>query len=324
MTAATDLSLRPAPPDGTVRARGVRLRPLDHSLAVAVVLPLLAIGERVTHGDVRFTAIVVAVGLVSVGVPHGQFDWPAARDRLKPVLGRCWLPVFLIGYLTLAAAVVAVWAASPLWGLLSFLILSGLHFGLEDLQAQVDAPGLPAWLIVGVRGALPLLVVASHKAEVSRLLSLLLDIAPSSVEPWVGATVSRLGPLWAVGFGALVFADLAACRVTAAAELVAAAVSLALLPPVLGFVLWFTLVHSVRHLLQVAAERRGSKGESAGLGRPLARGAAVSAAILAAGALMTVWLPWPMLFRAAVVGMAALTLPHLVACAWSGGVKLQR
>ena len=71
--------------------------------------------------DPRFLTAAGVGAVILIGLPHGQFDWRAARARLVPRLGRCWLLAFLAAYLGLAAVAPTLWIFLPMGGFLLFL-----------------------------------------------------------------------------------------------------------------------------------------------------------------------------------------------------------
>ena len=263
--------------------------------------------------DPRILTAAAVLGLVAVGLPHGQFDWRAARDRLSPRLGRSWPAAFLIGYLSLAAVTLIAWVLAPEIAFLVFLGCSIAHFGLEDLQAGAGAKLLPNTVVLGVRGAAPFVVPSlTHPAGVAWWIA---EVTGGSAEV-VASTIRSLSPwvgtLWAAAAFALLSAYIITRRRAYAAEWGAAAVVLAVLPPVYGFLLWFLVAHSPRHLIQVA---RAGVGEPRGwLVRELALGGLVSTMVLAVLAALASCAP-VLALKLAVAGLAAVTVPHLITCA---------
>lgn len=293
----------------------VRRRDLQDGLVAAAFLTVAAlVGWRGLSAPVGLAA--AALGLTTVGVPHGQFDWGMARSRLKPQLGRRWAAAFLGAYLGLAALTLVVWLRAPALGLASFLVFSVIHFGLEDQQAGLGAASAPAAASVVVRGALPFIVPAmAHPDRMAWWVSTLTGADLGPVLAQLDAAVAIMGPVWLCGAVALAVLYARAGRSAAVAEWLAASVALAVLPIVPGFLLWFLIGHSPRHLVQVFEAEPG-RGRLTWLMRRLGVGAVVSAAVLVALGYLAHAASEMLAIRVAVAGLAALTLPHLLTCAF--------
>ena len=272
---------------------------------------VLASGVRL---DPRALAAASVLGLAAVGLPHGQFDWRAARAHLSPRLGRRWPAALLSGYLGLAALTLIGWVVAPGIGLLVFLGCSVAHFGVEDVQAGAGTRLLPRAVVVAVRGGAPFVVpMLAHPKAVSWWIGEATNVSAASIGATLQGLSTWVGPLWATTAIVLLAAYLVTGRWSHAGEWVAAAVVLAVPPPVAGFLLWFLVAHSPRHLIQVA--RSLGDGERRGWWlRELALGGLVSAVLLGALAVLARSAP-VMALQIAVAGLAAITVPHLITCA---------
>ena len=117
-------------------------------------------------------AIILALG-IATGMPHGATDLITERGGIsRPALLYYALGIALLGCL---------WMMAPSWALAAFLVLSMVHFGSEDADAESD--GLLFVHESLVRGALVVLAPSIfHEAEVLRLFELLAG------ESWSGTT----------------------------------------------------------------------------------------------------------------------------------------
>lgn len=271
-----------------------------------------------------WSGAALLVGGALIGVPHGSSDFVVAHRVMRPRFGRAWLPVFLVAYLSLVAAVMVGWTLAPLATLLLFVGLSGLHFGRGDLRADERRDGLA----VAVRATTPLLpVLLVHAAGVAPLVAALAGAQATAVAgvleglrwllvPWglavactvLGPCTFRPGPPARTG-GA---GD--------AAEVGAIAAAAVVLPPLLGFALYFCLVHAVRHMIGIADDHRPGDARRATLlaGAIVAPSALVCLALLGltwagiGGTLGTTdVLAWSLRL------IAALTVPHMALEAWA-------
>ena len=242
--------------------------------------------------------LVLLGGALVLGLPHGALDlWIAGRQGM---LGgaRGWL-AFHILYLAIAAAVVALFLLLPALALTGFLLLSLWHFA-DDWAGE----GLPKPVAIGCASVIVLVPTTAHPGEVASIFAAIMDRPVPDVAGV--AYVAGLTTAWVVG-GSLV-AALALDR-RAGAEVAMVALLAAVLPPLVFFAAYFTLLHGPRHLI-----RHG--GLIAGPGqRVVVLAYAGLALALVAG--LGVWLSHggtaaldADAMRAAFVGLAALTVPH--------------
>lgn len=273
-------------------------------------------------------ALVLALGVALLGLPHGAVDHWQGRALLQPRFGRAWPAPFALGYLGAAAAVLAAWLAWPPALLVAFLVLAAVHFGDEDLALGTalpsGGPGRGAELVA--RGALPIAgPVLGHPGETAALFALLL---PGHAAADVALVLARAAPVAAALLaGALGLAAIAAVRrrFALAAELLLLVGLMPVLPPLLAFALYFCLWHAPRHSLSVIA---GLAPDDPGPGaRRFARGAAALTAVTVAGALAG-WLllggrhaPVAATVQVTFVGLAALTVPHVLLGALTRGLR---
>ena len=236
---------------------------------------------------------LAALLLVAGGLPHGASDHLTAGPTWRALFGRGGLPLFLLAYVGLAAAVFAVWRMEPEAALLGFLSLSAWHFARED---SLGGSGWERF----ARGLMPVgLPALLHLAELRGLLTPMLGGAQADAR-LVGGVMAAAG---AVALLALVGWWWRGGRLPG--EAMASALALLLCPPLLGFALFFALVHSRR----AAGRRRERLGLSP---RDYALACAPTflggAAVLAAAGW---WLPGAGLAGWLVIGLAALTVPHM-------------
>lgn len=197
---------------------------------------------------------LLLVGGALIGVPHGVSDFVVAHRLWHRSWGRGWLPVFVLGYLSIVALVMVGWRVAPVATLAVFLGVSSLHFGAgEGLSAARSR-----WT-VGARAVTPILpIFMFHPDEVGQILAAMVGRTGTEV-------VGNLGWLKEVAFWpwlAVVAASAAVSlfgsrsedgEIRDAAEIVTLSVAAWLLPPFLTFALYFCLLHAVRHMLGIAS-----------------------------------------------------------------------
>lgn len=234
-----------------------------------------------------------------LGIPHGALDPFVARAG-GVVRGRGDLARWLLAYGGLAGGTVLVWWAFPVLSLVLFLLASAVHFG-SDWRGEV-----PAWGRAAGGAVVVLAPGLFHPAETARLFGMLVP------EP---AGVALVGALELPAIGAVLTLLLASAAVArrqpmAALELLSLPLLAWGLEPLPFFIVYFCILHSPRHLLEVF--------EQTALPAPrlIAGGVAVSAvtlviAAMAYAGLTRLEVDAPVL-KVVFVGLAALTVPHMV------------
>jgi beta-carotene 15,15'-dioxygenase len=244
-------------------------------------------------------AIVIAL----LGLPHGAFDLRVARSA---GLADGWMAmgVFALAYLALAIAFGVLWKTAPGPWLVSFLAISAVHFS-EDWTGE-----LPWWGRLGAGSAIISLPALTHQSDVARIFAQLIPTQPAE---------AVAGALSLVALPAAIVAVLAALpearrRPAVAMELVAVAALAVALPPLLFFVAYFCGMHSLRQTLHTAA-RLGAATPAAAM-RMAAPITLVT--LLGIGLLLPTLgaSPDEQLLRAVFVGLACLTVPHMILNLW--------
>jgi Brp/Blh family beta-carotene 15,15'-monooxygenase len=244
-------------------------------------------------------ALILAPAVALLGLPHGALDLPMAQ-ALWPLDGFADRALFFGAYLALAGGVGALWLLAPGVGLAAFLAYSALHF-----SGDWAADG--RWLrVAGGLSAIGAPVLL-HTAEAAGIFSAL---APTGAAPPIahaaavaglcGGALALLAPLWG------------AARPRALLEIAAIWIGAALLPPLLYFVAYFCLLHSLRHLvetLNALPDRRRATRNAGGIMALSLLGASLALAALLTGGGLDVETS---LMRVVFIGLAALTVPHML------------
>ena len=194
-------------------------------------------------------SLVALFAVTVIGLPHGAMDAAVALALgYGSHAGR--MAMFVLLYLILAAAVIGFWILAPVTALLLFLLISLAHFGLGDTEETHIWTKLVQMMAHGsiVTVAIPFW----HRDEVTVLFQ---------------ALSGDHGVIWPVINGAAILAVLAglAYAVMAVgnkhlrkglAEYVVLNVLVAVLPPLAGFAIYFTAIHTPRHLFRITAALR--------------------------------------------------------------------
>ncbi|MDH4390933.1 MAG: Brp/Blh family beta-carotene 15,15'-dioxygenase [Aquabacterium sp.] len=249
--------------------------------------------------------LLVAGALITLlGMPHGAFDvvlahrlFGAADVRVRV---RVWA-LFGLLYIGLAAAVVGFWYVWPALFLCVFLVFSALHFG-------GDPPAGVSRVTRGLYGGAVIVLPALwHGEELQRLLGWVAGPGSAAI---VAPFLNQLAAPWLVAT-ALACGLLARRSRAAACELAALAAVAVAAPPLVAFTVYFCAMHSPRHILRTFADLPGSEVRQA-----LAWAAWPTLAVLCAlagfGWLMRGMAMAPWVMQLVFVGLAALTLPHML------------
>ena len=250
-------------------------------------------------------AALAAVTLI--GLPHGALDGAIAMHLgfgRKPLI----FIRFILLYIGMAGLVIGAWMLAPTVSLLAFLIISMLHFGAGDARHGIG------WLrsveIVAHGGLVIVGISQLHQPEVDVIFGYLTGADTAFIWHALDILTVVVGIAVAICIGQGLWHR--RWRSTAL-ELVALGVLFAMTPPLVGFAVYFCLVHSARHVASIIGSLR----------REMSRFALVNQAALltvaswVAGGLALWWFadqadPEPMLMRVIFIGLAALTVPHMI------------
>ena len=269
--------------------------PLFVIVAAGVALAS-TLGVRLPEG-VELGALALAV--LVLGVPHGSLDVLHARESYGLVGLGPWL-IFLLAYVLVGACVVYAWSVAPSAALVTLLGVSAFHFSGDLVRGS--PPTLRA-----VHGLAPVCLPAlQHREELAELFGALAPAGDAAAI--AGALSAAAAPLLL----ASLLTTLAGARRDreTALEVAATAALCSVAPPLLGFGVYFCLLHARRHV---------------GRTRRLYHPSAVTM-------LWAAWLPTTVtgvadavafflvpapssgagLLRVVFVGLAALTVPHML------------
>lgn len=249
--------------------------------------------------------------VVVIGVPHGAFDGAVASHL---GLAATWRRVagFIIAYIGIAAIALGVWMLFPVPSLCAFLAYSLVHFGLGDLrQADLTKPRAERYLKIFLYGGLSIVLIpAMHWAEVSVLFVMLTGVEVEIL----GQVMRYLGISWGVLF---IYFSVMVLRGKqdkfSLTELYLTAMFVAILPPLVGFAIYFCAIHSRKHFQLIWQKLWQTKD-----GKPLLKLAIIFSA--ASWLLMAIAVALgtkvgafdEAVIRAVFIGLSCLTIPHMM------------
>jgi Brp/Blh family beta-carotene 15,15'-monooxygenase len=297
-----------------------------HTIA-ALILTLAAMALWLTvPAPGEGARLAVLAGLVAVlGLPHGAVDHLQGRDLLARRYGGTWTAVFAGGYTLAAAAVIGAWIAWPPALLIAFLAIAVVHFGGEDTAASPLTSRherFPTALIEpALRGALPVLLpITFHPGTTGAHFAALLPATPGATVAQILHTLTPAGWVYLAAIGGLAAAALARRNIYLALELTVLTATFAVLPPLIAFVVYFCVWHAPRHSLTIIATH-GPAHLGAGIAwftrsaLPLTL-VTIAIALVAWGFLHATSGAGSATLQVVFIGLAALTVPHVVLASW--------
>jgi Brp/Blh family beta-carotene 15,15'-monooxygenase len=176
--------------------------------------------------------------IVLLGVPHGSLDVLFARQTFNLRYLTNWLK-FINYYVAASLAVVLVWWVSPDFFLISFLILSAIHFS-DDLNL-IDF-GIFKLLYGTSIITLPSLFFGT---ELINFYTILVDIEAATAIVKASQLISMI-----VGLTLAVVILIKKIEPRIKLEVVCVFLIFLLLNPIIAFGIYFCLMHSARHLIR--------------------------------------------------------------------------
>lgn len=270
--------------------------------ALPVATLLLVIIDRFWGGmNSPHINMLAAVAIVLAGIPHGTLDVEiaAAHFGQKGITGKIRI---IGGYLLCAAAMVFLWILLPELALISFLIISIVHFS-RDWRGGVDP-----FLAMMVGWALVALPALASPDDVAMIFAALTGSNNGAVIAALLGAASVPAAL-----GSLVFAYWAFRHddKQSALEVLACIVAAFFLPPLVAFAIFFCGLHSPRHMADALRET----GDLSPL-KKTAIICAVFALSLGLGVVMFLYqgdVPADMgIIRTAFILISTLTVPHFI------------
>lgn len=275
----------------------------------AVVAPIL-VAQLITSGLAIGAALSgawldgplvtpLACGLLLIfGLPHGTLDLELVRRRDTDGPG---LALLLTAYGSCALAMFALWQVVPVIALSVFVLIAVEHFA-EDWASMGSR-----FFGYGTAVALIATPALFHRAEMASIFIALTDSAAAGGLADLLLIVMPVSAVVAVaGVGALWWRGEQARSVALATALVAEVV----LPPVVGFALFFCFVHSPYQLRGSLARVQHTPAEAwRRIIVPLTL-TAIGLAVLIGAAAWRVSIDAAAL-RASFVTLSVLTLPHM-------------
>lgn len=235
-----------------------------HTIIMLVILTLaLLAAPLLTLLPLSIQLIVLATSIVIFGLPHGALDLTLIRGSSSGAWHVLALSIFV--YLLGLATVICAWLHVPILMLTSFLMLAVAHFGFGDTG---EITGLQRALEIIVRGGSTIVIPLFFQTATTLELFTIL-VGPESTTAMHAASQAIMpsaGWIWSLCLIASISWRVSTRRpgwLLAILELILIAAVFAMLQPLIAFLLYFNLIHSVRHLADLGAARFPKSGHCA-------------------------------------------------------------
>jgi Brp/Blh family beta-carotene 15,15'-monooxygenase len=272
-------------------------------------------------GHIVYLQYALAASLaLFLSIPHASLDQYSAFIVMQPRLGNFWPLGFLLFYGFAAVSLAFAWLLAPALAVAILLAMSALHFGLGDVEDRSPS----RWLEILTRGSAPLALAVLFNAELLSSFAgwLILDIHLASIAVYDYAIPAAIA--WQLAWALIVirYLWLAVARSSADAALITAEMSalvlaFALLPPLIAFVLYASLLHAPRHIIDFA-ERNPHGGSLMGALWRVIRGAVIPTAMSLAGIALAFFyaiesdLSQSHILRLGIWIFTAFSVPHMI------------
>ena len=251
--------------------------------------------------------IVGIFGIVMIGLPHGALDGAVAM-HIGLVKKLSNLIKFMLAYISLAVFVVIVWMFFPTFSLIAFLSISLLHFGYGDAK---NGEGVTKFAEAVAHGGLVIVGISQfHRGEVDEIFYYLIKQDTSTI--WLAMNIASIGVIAAIATCLLQTSkDIKWSSTTL--ELLLVGVVIAIAPPLLGFSIYFCLIHSARHFSRIYRMIKQNVANTAIKTQAILFTVACwLAAVIAFVQFADFSDPGPTILRIIFIGLAALTVPHMI------------
>jgi Brp/Blh family beta-carotene 15,15'-monooxygenase len=252
---------------------------------------------------------IIALCLVSfIGVPHGSFDGAVAA--LLGFQSRQKFALFIIGYIFISAGVIIFWIFFPVFSLIVFILMSIIHFGLCDWSSlSVGGYKWPLSLTHGMNILLGIIFFHTHE-------SFEIFIYLSNKSFLIFKDYLIFG--YIIYMALLIYYCFLAINIKTIRwgllEMLLILITVSLFDPLTGFALYFCFIHTYKHIKAILSDTNKHLTNK--------KFVFLSTTIFTiitwiGGCLAIVYLRSNFSFdesfiKTVFIGLAALTLPHMV------------
>ncbi|MFT5299686.1 MAG: Brp/Blh family beta-carotene 15,15'-monooxygenase [Mariniblastus sp.] len=286
------------------------------SFAICMTLLIQAWGLRLSFST---TAIVLAVCVAMIGLPHGALDHKIGTRLLGSFSAPASYAIFFLSYLTVAAVVVAGWFLSPVLTVFGFFCLSVWHFGLEEDERKCLS--WMQWLSMVARGGMVIWIPTVFQGEaITQLLTSILPAGDILVAKQIVTVITIIAPLLAILtiFDAFTYRNETQqgwmgfpANWQHRLRLLAFAILFAAADPLVSFGIYFCGWHSIRGLVHLREQFGFSTGNLLLKLTPIS---ALAIGLFGVGFLFSrnSSVVTPAIIQTLFIGLSAVAIPHLL------------
>lgn len=195
------------------------------------------------NGDPACVAVIATMTFLLGGLPHGAFDLHLAARSAQ--LGRARLALFTAIYIALFALMLIGWAIAPGLILPLFLISAAVHFGAD--WPETDEPLFRTALGCAPIGAIGI----GHLSEVGMIFA---AMTTPAIAEWATDLFILVAPVTLVVAVAALLVIARDAGWQRPAMFAAMLASLPVLPPLIGFALFFCAFHTPQHVIALRGD----------------------------------------------------------------------
>ena len=259
--------------------------------------------------------------IATVGISHGSLDNHKGELIFKKHFPRYWSFVFYVTYLLTSAFVLLVWIYSPLISLCIFFLIASFHFGYEDLEMFFSQNFILETPLYFLRG---LIIISAplylNNVETVNFINILL-----LGEQWINLETAIYSYIFYFNLVLIFFLTLLFWIrkninlkdfFIISLEVLSIVIIFKYLPLILAFTMYFCFMHSTKHILSLAVELNGSN-VYAGIKSFAKKAAPLTIITFAMSLIMLFYLSKEFsvdksILKIIFIGLAALTLPHII------------
>ena len=285
-----------------------QIETITFSLVALVAAALLGLFPDLVPTSLQLIAL--GLGVVILGLPHGALD-PHIASQTGLVYSRRSLMAFNGLYAAIVLGVITIWFMVPVLSLALFLMVSAFHFSGDWRHT------LPTWAQWLSGASLLLMPIAFHTTQTAQIFETL--SGPGGAD--LAQALSSLKPLVPLTLLAISAFALIRRQFAAALELACLTLLGVIAPPLMFFIIYFCLLHSPRHMrehFQAAPPSTHTKL----LGMLVTY---TLATLLLLSPLIWFWhegQAGQTLLRIVFIGLAAVTVPHMMLMTYSQRKKI--
>lgn len=259
-------------------------------------------------GSLDAASMVALLAIAFVGMPHGAMDGAMAMhfgwmnnisDALK----------FLLSYISISILIVLIWQVIPVLSLILFLAISIWHFGRGDTLEDSSFAKMAVESIS--RGGLVIAGISQfHKSESNKIFEFLVEADTTYV--WYFLDAAAIVTALSIVLSIVIIYELRRLMILFS-ELVLLSIIFFFAPPLLGFAIYFCLFHSLRHVKNMLPILKdtlsGFQISKLTIYLSIATWIIGIFAILQMSSTSNFE---PVIIKIVFIGLAALTVPHMI------------